>query len=112
MTYNVKHAGPANVYIQGSVDHESNIPYLLFNVTAVALKDKRINKLRMKESKNHRKGHIISGHSYYLLPKRDYENRYFILDKKENMLGVITKSGRHSGWWYFQSMKIFYVKYV
>jgi len=92
------------VYIQGRISSEPKTPYLSFNVTALALKDFRIGKLRMKTTSTPKRGYIMQGYTYFLLPKR-HSNKYVMLDKDENLLGLIVKSGRHTGWWRYVSFE-------
>jgi len=92
------------VYVQGRISSEPKTPYLSFNVTAVALKDFRIGKLRMKSSSTPKRGHVVAGRTYFLLPKR-HSGKYIMLDNEENILGILFRSSKHSGWWkYFNFM--------
>jgi len=88
------------VYIQGRISHSQS--HSLFECTAVALKDGRIGEIKEIPTQKHKKkGHIIQGETYMIFPKRK-ASRYVILDQDESVLGIITKSGKYHGWWYFE----------
>ena len=70
-----------DIYIQGSIIPEADMPYLTFRVTAVALKDMRMQKLRRKFTKS-KPGYIKEGQVYNLFPNKHFLNKYVLLDRK------------------------------
>lgn len=92
------------VYVQGHITPTANSPYLEFEVTTVALKDNRISKLKQKASYKPKMGHILQGKTYFLYPKRQFKTKYIILDKEENVMGIISKSSLFSGFWLFSKI--------